>query len=413
MATIDPRTGQVIPEGPNIIGGGAGGGVNAQLAQVIAAQNQPSVQGPFGPQQIPPQVGPQVPPTGLIGAEQALQGGLQGALQGLQQGIGQGRSDISSSFGRGISGLQQFVGPGAQAQQQQGALSGAFGPEAQRLAFQQFNDSPGQAFLRERGELAVTRNASALGGLGGGRVQQELQRQGIGLAQQDFANQFNRLSQVTGQGLQAAGQAGQLFGQRGALLGNLGLQGGLTAADLARGTGRDLAFGRTRAGEQIAGGIQGTTSALSNLVNQQGQGLSELFAQGGGQLAGLLAGLGESQAGGNEQLAALLAQIRSGAAGQAAGLPGLPGTQQTEGIADDIGSLITAGATLSDERLKTNIRRVGETPAGRNVYQWDWTDEGKRLAGDQGTLGVIAQENPDLSFTGPDGFEMVDYARLT
>jgi hypothetical protein len=68
---------------------------------------------------------------------------------------------------------------------------------------------------------------------------------------------------------------------------------------------------------------------------------------------------------------------------------------------------------MSDERLKTNIEQVGVTPGGRNVYTWDWTDVGDQLAGDQPTLGVMAQENPDIAFTGPDGYLMVDCARIT
>jgi hypothetical protein len=71
------------------------------------------------------------------------------------------------------------------------------------------------------------------------------------------------------------------------------------------------------------------------------------------------------------------------------------------------------GAMMSDERLKTNIEQVGVTPGGRNVYTWDWNADGERLFGGQSTLGVMAQENPDIAFTGPDGYLMVDCARIT
>jgi hypothetical protein len=68
---------------------------------------------------------------------------------------------------------------------------------------------------------------------------------------------------------------------------------------------------------------------------------------------------------------------------------------------------------LSDRRLKTNVRKIGETPNGANLYKWDWTNEGSRLAGDQSTVGVIAQEVPDAAFMGPDGYLMVDYGRVS
>ena len=412
MATFDPRTGQVIPT--------PGLDIQAQLGA-------PQLGGAGGlpPQATGPNIQPQqpfVPPTGLIGAEQALQGGLQGSLAGLQTGIGGARRDVRGQLAQGRAGLgrlNQFVGAGQQSQQLQAALSGALGPDAQRQAFADFTASPGQQFLQQRGEQAVLRNASALGGLGGGRVQQELQRQGIGFAQQDFANQFDRLGQLTGQGLTAAGQSAglgaQLAGQGAGLLGNLGLQGGLQASRLAAQTGRDLAFGRTRAGEQIAGGISGTTSALSNLANQQGIGVSGLLGETGGNLAGLLAGTAQEQAAGQQALAQLLASGALTQSGQAAGLPGIPGIQETQGILARLEKTAAGAAgaiAASDERLKENIQPVGITEGGNTIYTWDWNDEGKRIAGNDPTIGVIAQEVPYASLMGPDGYLMVDYSRV-
>lgn len=331
MATFDPRTGQVIQP---ITRPGLPSGV-----QITGQQPGPL------PAAAPQGFGPQVPPTGLIGSEQALQGGLAGALQGLQQGIGQGRVGALGQINAGAGGLQPFIGTGQGADQRQAALSGALGPEAQAAAFQAFMDSPGQDFLRERGERAVVGNASALGGLGGGRVMQELQRQGIGFAAQDFGNQFNRLGQVANRGAGAAGQAAGLRGQAAGLLGNLGLQGGLQASQLARGTGQDLAFGRTRAGEQIAGSIGAGSSALSNLINQQGLGAADLLGSTGGNLAGLLAGAGQEQGASQQQLAALLSQLSLQGSGQVAGLPGVPGVQQQGGILGDLGRFASGVGT--------------------------------------------------------------------
>ena len=314
-----------------------------QVGPAIVGQ-QPVQPGAFNPPGFNPN-GVQLPPTGLIGSEQALRGGISGALSGLQRGVGQGRSDVLTQTGLGTAPLNQFVSPGQQAQQRQGALSGAFGNAAQAQAFQNFLDSPEQAFLRERGDLAVTRNASALGGLGGGRVQQELQRQGIGLAAQDFQNQFNRLGDVTGQGLQAAGLSGQLRGNAASALGNIGLQSGQTAGSFAQRSGQDLAAGRSQAGRDLASAVGGTASALSNLVNQQGQGASDLVGQGGSNLAGLLEPAGQSQGLNQEQLAALLSGQQLTGSGQIAGLPSLGGTQQTAGNIGDIASLIGAAGT--------------------------------------------------------------------
>ena len=114
-----------------------------------------------------------------LGQEQqleAIQSGIGAGVGALNAGQGQGLAAIQSAIQQGVDPFQSFLGAGQDAQGVQAALSGALGAEAQAQAFANFQDSPGQAFLQERGERAVTRNASATGGLGGGRVLQELQR---------------------------------------------------------------------------------------------------------------------------------------------------------------------------------------------------------------------------------------------
>lgn len=314
------------------------------------------------------------PQTGLIGAEQALQGGLQGALGSIGRG-----ADIAGGV------LQPFAGTGGQAFQQQGALSGALGGPAQQQAFAQFNESPGQAFLRQQGEQALLRNQAAIGGLGGGNVRQELMRQGIGMAQQDFGNQFNRLGSLSQIGAGAAGQQAGIAQRAGEFGGQAFL-----------GTGQQLAGGRTRAGEQIAGQVSGTGSALADLVSRQGAGVADIMQRGTGSLADLLVGSGAQQAGSQEQLATLLANIATGSASQRTGLAALPQLREKTGAlagigqaASGIGSMVTA---FSDIKLKENISKVGKTSKGFNLYTWDWNEIGRKLTGELFGIGVIAQE---------------------
>lgn len=86
--------------------------------------------------------------------------------------------------------------------------------------------------------------------------------------------------------------------------------------------------------------------------------------------------------------------------------------QQNQGV---LGGLFSAGASLlpmfSDERLKTNIVKVGEHPVGVNIYDYDWIDTGIR------ERGVLAQElqkvRPDLVDDAHEsGYLRVDYYRL-
>ena len=70
----------------------------------------------------------------------------------------------------------------------------------------------------------------------------------------------------------------------------------------------------------------------------------------------------------------------------------------------------------SDKKLKTNIRKVGELASGLNTYFWDWTEEAKKLVGNQMTFGVMAQEAievfPEAVSMHQDGYLQVDYARI-
>ena len=105
--------------------------------------------------------------------------------------------------------LDPFARAGRGALEQQQALLGLGSPEEQQAAFNQFAESPGQRFIRERAQKNLLRNSSAIGGLGGGNVRSALVEQGAGFAAQDFNNQFNRLSDIRTAGQNAATNIGQ------------------------------------------------------------------------------------------------------------------------------------------------------------------------------------------------------------
>jgi len=72
-----------------------------------------------------------------------------------------------------------------------------------------------------------------------------------------------------------------------------------------------------------------------------------------------------------------------------------------------------AGAFFSDIRLKENVRPLGITKGGHVVFSWEWNEEGKKLAGDQPTVGVIAQlTEPHLVELDETGYLKVDYTKL-
>lgn len=258
-----------------------------------------------------------VPKYGLIGSEEAMQGGLAGGIAGINEGMSQAENTLSP-----------YTGSGAKSSQLQAALSGALGPEAQRQAFAGYNESPEVAYQREMGEKAIMRNAAATGGLGGSRVQQELQRHAIGLAQQDYGNAFNRLGSLSDRGLTSSN-----------LLGGLQANAGGKVGDYAFGTGQAMAAGRTRAGEQIAGNVQGTSASLAEMLAKQGNDLSSVIGTGGNNLASLLSAYGITDSQTQRDLAALLSNIATGASSTVAGASQLPGISNT-GQLGNIGALL-------------------------------------------------------------------------
>lgn len=174
----------------------------------------------------------------------------------FQSGAAEQGIDVQNEQFQRILGL---LGPSAEggdlARQQQLALLGLLGPEAQQAAQNQFQESPGQQFIRERQQRALTRNQAAIGGLGGGNIRTALQEQAAGFAAQDFGNQFNRLGGLAGQGQQAGIALGQ-FGQASAAnIGNLLTNRGAAQASgtLGRGEARAGLIGDFASG--IIGGI--------------------------------------------------------------------------------------------------------------------------------------------------------------
>lgn len=193
--------------------------------------------------------------TGVEGAQDAARDAAGIQAQGAQAGIEEQRRQFDITQGN----LAPFREAGIGALEQQQALLGLGGQDAQTQAFAAFNESPGQKFIRDRAQKNLLRNQSAIGGLGGGNVRSALVEQGTGFAQQDFQNQFGRLGQIAGQGQAAGTSIGQFGAQTAGNIANLGIAGS----------------------EARASGILGAAQAESQFTNQ--------LLQLGGQVAGAAA----------------------------------------------------------------------------------------------------------------------------
>lgn len=74
--------------------------------------------------------------------------------------------------------------------------------------YQGFQASPGYQFALDQGNASVNALAGARGGLNSGATLQALQENGIGMANQEYGNWWNRLSGIAGSGQNAAAQQG-------------------------------------------------------------------------------------------------------------------------------------------------------------------------------------------------------------
>lgn len=157
--------------------------------------------------------------------------------------------------------------------------------QRQEQAFAAFNESPGQRFIRDRQERSLLRNASAIGGLGGGNVRTALQEQAAGFAQQDFQNQLDRLSQLSRSGQQAATTGAQF-----------GLGTGGDIANLQQQIGQVRGQGILGEAAGLAGGLTGEAGAVRDIAAIQAAGtLGKQQSQAA--LTGQILGLGGTIAG--------------------------------------------------------------------------------------------------------------------
>ena len=103
------------------------------------------------------------------------------------------------------------------------------------------------------------------------------------------------------------------------------------------------------------------------------------------------------QGGALDFLGSILGSIGGGAAsGIGAGIGG--GSSAAAGAG-------TAFAALSDVRFKENLKKVGISPSGINVYEFNYKGDDKRYR------GVIAQEVPKASID-INGIKYVDYSKI-
>jgi hypothetical protein len=201
-----------------------------------------------------------------------------------------------------------------------------------------------------------------------------------------------------------------------------GDRSGLVAANLAR----QQQQGTAQAMAPIY--QQGYQNAVQTAQGQQAVTAADLarLQQGGQQIAGLGSGAqGAALQGAQAQLAAGQTQQQTAQAGKAAlynqflqeqGYP-FQIAQFLANIAEGTGALSGSttttqapGGFFSDERLKENIRKIGETNDGQPIYKYNYKGEPRTQ------IGLLAQDvekhHPD-AVGHQQGYKTVDYDKAT
>jgi hypothetical protein len=150
--------------------------------------------------------------------------------------------------------LSPYVEAGDVALEQQMALGGMSGREAQRKAISAIESGQEFQALTQQGEEAILQSAAATGGLRGGNTQAALAQFRPQVLSSLINQQYSRLGGVTALGQQSAAGVGTAGMQTGQNIANLYGQQGAAAAGSALATGQ--AFGNVMGSiGQYAGGV--------------------------------------------------------------------------------------------------------------------------------------------------------------
>lgn len=154
--------------------------------------------------------------------------------------------------------LEPYTQAGLPALQQQQALLGLSGAEAQQAAINAIQSQPGFQSMIQQGENAMLQNAAATGGLRGGNLQGAMAQFRPQMLAQAIQDQYSRLGGMTALGQQSA-----------AGVGTAGMQ-----------TGQGIAGLLGQMGAARAGGILGQAQAKSSVYDQMMKAIG--MAAGGG-----------------------------------------------------------------------------------------------------------------------------------
>lgn len=169
------------------------------------------------------------------------------ASKAMKQAAAQSRADVE----RGLGFVEPYIESGNRAREQYETALGLRGIDAQREYFQNFQTDPGFQAAVDYGNRGIIQNASALGLRNSGGTLNQLQRHGQLQLSNAFGNRLSALSNLSGQGQNAATT---YLGGTGAL------------ANTAIQAGNASAYKHIQGFNALSSGIQNTSNVLSNAL---------------------------------------------------------------------------------------------------------------------------------------------------
>jgi hypothetical protein len=169
-----------------------------------------------------------------------------------------------------ITGLKPYSEAGVPAFEQQQALLGLRGPDAERAAIERISGGARFQEVAQQGEEALLQRASATGGLRGGNIQGALAQYRPALLSSMIEQQYGKLGGLADIGRETQTNLAKI-GQASAA--GVGAQGVTTGTNVANLLGQQ--------GQAIAGGQLGEARAYGQLLNLPAQFLGLQMGAGG------------------------------------------------------------------------------------------------------------------------------------
>ena len=323
-------------------------------------------------------------------------------------------ADVINPLNEAVANFDPYMKTGQSADRLYADLTGANGAEAQATAQAAYESSPALQYQIDQMQKVTERSAAARGGLLGGRVALELQKNAQGLTSQDYFKNLAALDAQANRGVTAAGQVGGIRSNQAGIAASLQGQKmqAQTQYEIQKEQIRnDVAQRLTSLAENYginkAGLGTESSKVKAGLKTDLGQTVAGLRSDLGRTGAGFRADLGQSTAGLNTGFSQVVGGMREGAgyavaqnANQAAGnissILQNQGIQVSEMMGKDIASLtdMIYQSGMQDKTDMQNLAAILANITGgqaSNVMQGQSTIGAAQAAGTVGAANAVTQ----------------------